>query len=304
MGKFLGILWLLVLALAVQVQAQELNCKVQVVASKITTTDPKVFKTLETTIYEFLNNRKWTNDMFKPEERIDCSLIINIIEDLGGNNYKATANIALSRTGYNTSYNSPLLNYADGNFNFTYAEFQPVQFNDNVFNSNLASLLAYWSYIMIGMDYDSYSLKGGTPYYNKALTILNNVPQSQASDQSTGWKPFDGNRNRSILLDEILKPRLEVMREVAYEYHRKGIDAMFDNVNTGRAAVLAALKKMERLAESDPNSMILQLFFDAKRAEIISLFTKAPPGERNDAYNILVKLDGKKSEMYNAMKKG
>jgi hypothetical protein len=302
MGKFLGILWLMVLSLGVQ--AQELNCKVQVVASKITTTDPKVFKTLETTIYEFLNNRKWTGDNFKPEERIDCSLIINITEDLGGNNYKATANIGLSRTGYNTSYNSPILNYADANFNFTYAEFQPVQFNDNVFNSNLASLLAYWSYILIGMDYDTYSLKGGTPHFSTALTILNNVPQSQANDQGTGWKPFDGNRNRAILLDEILKPRLEVVREVEYEYHRKGIDVMFENANTGRATILAALKKMERLAESDPNSMVLQLFFDAKRAELISMFTKAPPGERNEAYNVLVKLDGKKTEMYNQMKKG
>jgi hypothetical protein len=302
MGKFLGIFWLLVLSMSMH--AQELNCKVQVVASKITTTDPKVFKNLETTIYEFLNNRKWTGDNFKPEERIDCSLIINITEDLGGNNYKATANIALSRTAYSTSYNSPLLNYADGNFNFTFAEFEPVQFNDNVFNSNLASLLAYWSYILIGMDYDTYSPKGGTPYFNKALTILNNVPQSLAGDQGTGWKPFDGNRNRSILLDEVLKPRLEVIREVAYEYHRKGIDVMFENANGGRATILAALKKMERLAESDPNSMVLQLFFDAKRAELISMFTKAPPAERNEAYNVLVKLDGKKTEMYNQMKKG
>lgn len=302
MAKLLGIFWLLVLALGVQ--AQELNCKVQVVASKITTTDPKVFKTLETTIIEFMNNRKWTNDNFKPEERIDCSMIINITEDLGGNNYKATASIQLSRTAFNTSYSSPVLNYADPNFAFSYTEYDPIRFNDNVFSNNLASLLAYWSYIMIGMDYDTYSLKGGTPYFNKALTILNNVPQNQANGQSTGWQPFDGNRNRSILLDEILKPRLEVMRTVAYEYHRMGLDVMFDNTTEGRAVILASLKKMERLSESDPNSMILQLFFDAKRTELISMFTKAPPGERNEAYNILVKLDGKKTEMYNQMKKG
>ncbi len=302
MAKLLGLFWLLIMTLGVQ--AQELNCKVQVVASKVSSTDPKVFKTLETTIFEFLNNRKWTGDVFKPEERIECSIIINITEDLGGNNYKATANIQLSRIAYNSSYNSPVLNYADPNFSFSYTEYEPVQFNDNVFNSNLASLLAYWSYVMIGMDYDTYSLKGGTPYFNKALTVLNNVPQSQASGQSTGWKPFDGNRNRSILLDEILKPRLEVLREVAYEYHRKGLDLMFDNTSTGRAAVLAALKKMERLAESDPNSMVLQMFFDAKRTELIGMFTKAPPGERNEAYNVLVKLDGKKTELYNQMKKG
>lgn len=302
MAKLIGVLWLLVMALGVQ--AQELNCQVQVVASKITSTDPKVFKTLETTIVEFLNNRKWTSDVFKPEERIDCSIIINITEDLGGNNYKATASIQLSRIAFNSSYSSPVLNYADPNFAFTYTEFEPVQFNDNMFNSNLSSLLAYWAYIMIGMDYDTYSLNGGTPYFNKALTVLNNVPQSLGNGQGTGWQPFDGNRNRSILLDEILKPRLEVLREVQYEYHRKGLDLMFENTATGRATILAALKKMERLAESDPNSMVLQLFFDAKRPELINMFTKAPPGERNEAYNILVKLDGKKTDMYNQMKKG
>lgn len=302
MAKLLGIFWLVLLTFAVS--AQELNCNVQVVASKITSTDPKVFKTLETTIFEFMNNRKWTGDVFLPEERIECSFIINITEDLGGNNFKATANIQLSRTAYNSSYNSPILNYADPNFSFSYTEFEPVQFNENMFNSNLASLLAYWAYIIIGMDYDTYSLNGGTPHFNKALTVLNNVPQNMGAGQSTGWQPFDGNRNRSILLDEILKPRLEVIREAAYEYHRKGLDLMFENTATGRAAILAALKKMERLAESDPNSMILQMFFDAKRTELIGIFTKAPPGERNEAYNVLVKLDGKKTDMYNQMKKG
>ncbi len=301
MGRLLLICCLLVLGLTLK--AQELNCKVQIIAQKVTTTDPKVFKTLETAIFEFMNNRKWTPDVFKPQERIDCSLIINITEDLGGNNYKATANMQLSRLGYNSSYSSPLMNYADGSFNFTYVEYQPIEFNENMFNSNLASLLAFYSYVMIGLDYDSYSLKGGTPHFNKALTVLNNVPQNLAGDQSTGWKPFDGLRNRSILIDEILKPRLEVLREVTYEYHRKGLDLMFDNVNGGRAAILAALQKMERLAESDPNSMILQMFFDSKRAELINIFSKASPAEKNSAYNVLVKLDAKKADAYLQMKK-
>lgn len=284
-------------------KAQELNCKVQVVAQKIATTDPKVFKTLETSIFEFMNNKKWTGDVFKPEEKIECSLIINIVEDLGSNNYKATVNMQVSRPAFNSNFNSPLLNFADGSFNFTYVEFQPIEFNENMYNGNLASLLGFYAYIMIGLDYDSYSLKGGTPHFNKALMVLSNVPQNLGANQSDGWKPFDGLRNRSILIDEILKPRLEVMREASYDYHRKGLDLMFDNVTAGRAAILGALQKMERLAESDPNSMILQMFFDSKRTEIINIFTKASPAEKNAAYNILVKLDGKKAETYMQLKK-
>lgn len=295
------ICWLVVAALGVQ--AQELNCKVQVLAQKITTTDPNVFKTLETSIFEFMNNRKWTSDVFTPEERIECSLIINITEDLGGNNYKATANMQVSRVAFNSSYSSPLLNYADGSFNFSYVEFQPIEFNENIYNSNLASLLAYWSYIMIGLDYDSYSLNGGTPHFNKAMTVLNNVPQNLGNDQSTGWKPFDGLRNRSILIDEILKPRLEVLREVSYDYYRKGLDLMYENPTAARASILGALQKMERLAESDPNAMVLQMFFDSKRNELINIFTKASPTEKAMAYNLLVKLDGKKADMYLQMKK-
>ncbi|CAN5191549.1 DUF4835 family protein [soil metagenome] len=292
---------LLVLTLAVR--AQELNCKVQIISQKITTTDPKVLKTLETTIFEFMNNRKWTGDVFKPLERIECSFIINITEDLGSNNYKATANMQVSRIAYNSGYSTPLINYADGNFNFTYVEYQPIEFNENTFNSNLASLLAYYAYVFIGLDYDSYSLKGGTPYFLKAQQIRTNVPQNLPASQGTGWQPTDGLRNRQIMIEDILRPRFEVIREASYEYHRKGLDVMFDNVQAGRAAILAAIQKMERLAESDANAMILQMFFDAKRAELIKMFSKASPGEKANAYNTLVKLDPKKAELYLEMKK-
>ncbi len=285
--------------------AQELNCKVQILAQKITTTDPKVFQTLETAIFEFMNNRKWTGDVFRPEERIEVSFIINVTEDLGSNNYKATANIQVSRIAFNSSYSTPLLNYADGNFNFTYVEYQPIEFNENLFNSNLASLLAYYAYIALGMDYDTYSPKGGTPYYLKAQMIRNNVPQNLPASQGTGWQPQDGGgqRNRQIMIETTLNPRFEVLRDVAYDYHRKGLDVMFDNVATGRAAILTAIGKMERLAESDANAMILQMFFDSKRAELISLFSNGTPGEKASAYNLLVKLDARKADLYLEMKK-
>lgn len=302
MVRILCICCLVLFAFATK--AQELNCKVQVIAQKATTTDPKVFKTLETAIFEFMNNRKWTNDVFKPEERIECSLIINITADAGGNNYNATANMQVSRIAFNSSYSSPLLNYADPNFNFSYVEYQPIEFNENIFNSNLASLLAYYAYMMIGLDYDSYSFKGGTPYFVKAQSIVNNVPQSIPGDQLSGWRPQDnGQSNRNIWVESWLMPRFEVLREVSYQYHRKGLDVMFDNPTSGRAAILAVIKKMERLAESDPNSMILRMFFDSKRAELINIFSKASPAEKTDAYNILVKLDARKADAYSNMRK-
>lgn len=284
--------------------AQELNCTVQIMAQKVTTTDPKVFQTLETAIFEFMNNRKWTGDVFKPEERIECSLIINITEDRGGNNYSATANMQVSRIAYNSGYSTPLLNYADGSFNFTYVEYQPIEFNENMFNSNLSSLLAYYAYVFIGLDYDTYSPRGGTPHFTKAQLIRNNVPINLPENQANGWQPTDNAlRNRHVMVENILNPRLEVIRDVNYDYHRKGLDIMFDNVAKGRAAILAALQKMERLGESDANTMILQMFFDSKRAEIINIFSKASPAEKTSAYNTLVKLDPRKADLYLDMKK-
>jgi hypothetical protein len=157
--------------------AQELNCKVQVVSQRATTTDPQVFKTLETAIYEFMNNRRWTNDNFTANERIECSIMLNITDDPGTGRFIATATVQSSRPVFNSSYNSVLLNISDPAWQFEYVQFQPLQYNDNVYQYSLTSLLAFYAYIIVGLDYDSYSLKGGTPYFEKAQQVLNTVPQ-------------------------------------------------------------------------------------------------------------------------------
>lgn len=279
--------------------AQELNCKVTVLAQRLQTADPRIFKTLETAIFEYLNNRKWTNDVFLPEERIECAMLINITDEAGSNNYKATVSIQVARPGYNSTYNSPVLNHSDKEWLFEYVEFQPIVFNENAFNDNLSSLLGYYAYLIIGMDYDTYSLKGGTPYFNKAQTILNNVP---SGDNNPGWRPFDSQRNRYWIIENLLNPRYDVMREVAYQYHRQGIDVMYDNVTNGRQVVINCLQKMEKVAIDFPNAMIFQMFFNAKREELIKMFSEASPNEKTTALNLLQKIDATNQDKYNAIK--
>lgn len=280
--------------------AQELNCKVTVLTQRLQTADPKIFKTLETAIFEYMNNRKWTNDVFMPAERIECALLINITDDVGSNTYKATVSIQVARPGYNSTYNSPVLNHSDKEWVFEYVEFQPIVFNENSFNDNLSSLLGYYAYLIIGMDYDTYSLKGGTPYFNKAQTILNNVP---GGDNNPGWRPFDSQRNRYWIIENLLNPRYDVMREVSYQYHRQGIDVMYENVVNGRQVVINCLQKMEKVATDFPNTMIFQMFFNAKREELIKMFSEASPNEKTTALNLLQKIDATNQDKYNAIKK-
>lgn len=293
---------LFTLILVKPLTAQELNCKVTVLTQRLQTADKKIFSTLQTSIFEFMNNRKWTDDVFQPEERIECSMLINVTDELGSNQYKATVSIQVSRTAFNTSYSTPILNYADKDWVFTYVEYQPLEFNENQFTDNLTSMLAFYAYYIIGLDYDTYSLQGGTPYFQDAQTVLNNVP-SNLGDNAPGWKPTDGQRNRYWMLENTLSPKFEVMREINYQYHIKGLDVMYENTTNGRQVILAMLKKMQPIVERYPNAMIIQMWFDAKREELIKMFTGAPPAEKIQAYNLLVKLDATNQDKYNAIKK-
>jgi hypothetical protein len=300
MIKTVTILFILVSFLAVPVTAQELNCKVQVVTQRATTTDPQVFKTLQTAIYEFMNNRKWTSDTYAPNERIECSIFLNITDDNGSGRFGATATIQASRPVFNSSYNSVLLNIADQNWVFEYIQFQPLEYNNNVFISNLTSLLAFYAHLIIGLDNDSYALKGGTVNFERALQVLNNVPQN--SDFSVGWRPTDNVRNRYWLIENILNPRFEVFRQINYEYHRNGMDKMYDNPTAARQVITSNIKKLEAVAASTPNAMIMQQFFAAKSQELINIYSKASPQEKNEMSNLLTKLDPVNGQKYAAMK--
>lgn len=277
---------------------QELNCKVEITSAKLQTADPKIFQTLKTSVYEFMNNRKWTNDNFRMEERIECSMFINVTEETNVNVFKAQVNVQSSRPVFNSDYQTVLLNHIDKEWVFEYTEFQPLDFNENDFISNLTSMLAYYAYLIIGLDYDCYSLNSGTPFYQKAQTIVNTVPSNLSSDIVPGWKPFDNDKNRYWIIDNLLNVQYAPLREALYLYHRKGLDVMYDNPNNGRQVILNSLSKVGEVAEEYPNAIGIKLFFNAKNEEIVNIFAGAPPNEKAAAVQILYKADPSNNTKY------
>ncbi|HXH19699.1 MAG TPA: DUF4835 family protein [Chitinophagales bacterium] len=289
---------LFLLLLSTSSYPQELNCKVEITAQKLQTTDIKIFRTLETSVYEFMNNRKWTNDVFRQEEKIECSLFINVTEEVATNVFRAQVNIQSSRPVFNSDYNSVLLNHIDRDWVFEYSEYQPLEFNENDFISNLSSMLAFYAYLIIGLDYDSYSLNGGTPYLQKAQTIVNTIPSNLSSDAAPGWKPFDNDKNRYWIIDNLLNVRYNAVREAIYLYHRQGLDVMYEDAARARQLVLACLRKVSEVAEEYPNSIAIKLFFNAKSEELINIFAGAPPNEKTNAVQLLYKSDPTNSSNY------
>ncbi|TAE91266.1 MAG: DUF4835 family protein, partial [Bacteroidetes bacterium] len=230
MHKYL--LSLLLMACLNQTWAQDVNCKTIILDNQIQLTDKRIFRSLEQAITEFVNNNKWTNDKIQPNEKIELTIqLIPSKFDVQSNGIEASAQIICQRPVYGSTYTTNTLNILDEDWRFTYVEFQRMEFNENSFTSNLTSLIAFYVNYAIGLDYDSYSLLGGTPYFNKALAVVNNA---QNSDGSSGWKPFTRNlRTRYNLVDNILNPRFEPVREAYYKYHRQGLDLMHKDVETG-----------------------------------------------------------------------
>lgn len=276
-------------------QAQELQARISVLASKISSqVDKKVFQTLQSVLNNFINNRKWTNDNFQSGEKINCSFLINIDKELGDNSYKATLTVQAARPVYNTTYESPLINFQDDNLSFRYVEFQPIEFNENRVQgsdpeaANLTATLAYYVYIILGMDYDSYSLRGGDAYFQKAWNIVNNAPEGK---DITGWKQFDGLRNRYFLAENINNSRFALMHDAIYTYYRTGLDNFYDKEDEGRNGIMNSLNYLNRINTDNPNSMLIQFFFQGKSSELVKIFSKANPDLRARAKDILGKLD-------------
>lgn len=287
--------------------AQELKARVTVLANRIgTQVDRKIFQTLEKGLNNFLNNRKWTSNVYQPQERIECSFLINIDRALSNNGFVATLTVQAARPVYNSSYLSPLVNFQDPNFAFRYVEFQPLEFNENRVQGNdpmvgnLTAVLAYYVYIILGVDHDSFALKGGDPYFQRAQNIVNNAPDSR---EITGWKAFDGMRNRYWLAENLLSPRYTLVHDAVYEYFRMGFDKLQENPAEGRKNVLEALRKLQQVNLEQPNSMVMQFFFQGRSDELIKLFAKAPPEEKNAARDLLMKLDITNGPSYQAQLK-
>ena len=279
---------------SVQAFAQEFNASVQVTAQQVEGTDKKIYQTLQQAIYEFINNRKWSNYQYKVEERIECTFLITITERVSSDEFKGKLNLVIRRPIYKTNYNSVLINHVDNDINFKYIEYQPLDFDENTFTSNLTSLLAYYVNIVLGYDGDSYSLFGGTPYFEKAQSILNSAQNATES----GWKAFESTKNRYWLIENIMNTTYSPIREASYKFHRLGLDVMTENIENGRTAVSESLELLRKVNRQKPGLFLLQLFLDAKRDELINVYSQAAPIDKTKAINILKEIDPSNSSKY------
>lgn len=285
----------LISAFTTTAHSQELQARITVNASQISSkVNKNVFQTLQTVLNNFLNNRKWTNEAFQPNEKISCNFLLTINEAQESNIFKAALTIQAARPVYNTAYDSPLINFIDNDVVFRYVEFQPVEFNENrvagsdAMASNLTAILAYYVNIILGLDFSSFALRGGDAYFLKAQNIVNNAPGSR---DIVGWTAFDGQRNRYWLMENLTNSKYALMHEVFYGYYRLGLDNMYENAAEARKAILNTLNLLNNINTSNPNAMILAFFFQGKSNELIKIFKKAPADERSRAMDLLTKLD-------------
>jgi len=282
--------------------SQELTARISVNASQVSSqTDKKIFQTLQSGVTNFLNTRKWTNETFKTNEKIVCNFLINVTEAMGGNVYKATITVQAARPVYNTTYETPLINFQDESFTFKYVEYQPIEFNENRVTgsdplaSNLSATLAYYAYVILGLDFNSFSLRGGDPFFQKAQIIVNNAPEGR---DISGWKAFDGLRNRYWLIENLTNNRYAIVHDAFYSYYRLGMDLLYENEAAGRTGILNTIGQFNTMNNDIPNTMIVQFFFQGKATELIRIFKKGTPEEKQKAQEMLVKLDISNSNRY------
>lgn len=275
--------------------AQELQARVTVLSNRVTTNiDRKIFTTLQNQLTNLLNNRKWTNDSYKQNEKIECSFILNIESVLEPNIYKASLNIQAARPVYHSSYQAAMINFQDADVVFKYLEFQPVEFNENRVQgtdasaANLTAIFAFYAYTILGLDYDSFAPKAGEPYFRKAQNIVNNAPEGRGI---SGWRIFDGLRNRYWLNENLINTRYNTIHDIIYGYYRKGLDNLYDKDTEARAGVINALIQLQTFGKENPNTMIQQFFMQGKYQELVGIFKKAPAGEKAKARELLSELD-------------
>ena len=288
--------FLLILVVAFKISsAQELKANITVVSNQVgNNVSQNVFRTLQTALNNFINTRKWTPDNFQQNERIECSFFLNLQPTGDLNVYNASLTIQAARPVYNTSYLSPIINFKDENVIFKYVEFQQLEFNENRISgsdalvSNLTAVIAYYAYMILAFDYDSFSPRGGDPYFQKAQNIINNAPDGRGI---SGWKAFDGVRNRYWLVENMLNSRYTIMHDVYYNYYRLGMDKLYEDENASRVEVLNVLNLLNNFNTDNPNKMINQFFFQGKSTELIKIFSKAPQQDKARASELLQKMD-------------
>jgi Domain of unknown function (DUF4835) len=293
---------LAMIVFAPRIKAQELQANVAVIANRLpSTVDHKQFQTLQSALYNFINGRQWSNESFKSNEKIVCNFLINIASVADNNTYQATLTVQAGRPVFNTSYQSPLINFQDESFTFRYVEYQNLDFNDNrvagsePYTANLTAEIAYYIYMILGLDFDTFSVRGGDPYFQRALNIVNNAPEGS---NINGWKPFDGIRNRYWLIENLTNSKYSLVHDAYYSYFRTGLDQMYDKDADARTAILNALNMLNTINTENPNLMIMQFFFQGKGNELSHVFQKSPPDEKARAVDLLTKLDVSNANKY------
>jgi hypothetical protein len=278
-------------------KGQELNASVTINATQVQTSDRGIFKDMKTSIEQFLNSRKWTSDGFKTHEKINCNFLITITKMPAIGSFTASVQVRSSRPVFNTNYSSLMFNFADREWEFEYIESLPLEYNDNTFTTNLTSMLAVYAYLIIGADYDSFSELGGTPYFQKALNVVNNAQQSNMP----GWQALGSNRNRYSIVENYNNSQLTELRKAIYSYHRLGLDTFDKEPDKSREVIIKGLRDIKKVRDVNPNSILVISFFDAKGKELANIFSDGNIQLRKEAYDIITSIDPSNRSSYDKM---
>lgn len=300
--KQITILFLFLACFTSRSFSQEILCSVNINADQVVNTDKKIFTTLKTELTNFINNKKWTNDEFTPDEHIEMNITISITERVSTNSFKSTITVTSRRPCFKTDYKSQTFNHVDEEFQFDYIEYQPLDYNENSFASNLTHVLAFYTYMVIAIDYDTFSLNGGTQYFQKANNLVQ-VAQSSPGNIS-GWRAFEKTKNRYWLVNDFLNPNYKFLRTALYDYHRLGIDIMYEapSLESGRQKIADAIESLKTIHNRIPGSFLMQDFFQAKQLELVSIFSNSPTAQKNKIYQTLVLIDPGNASRYDKLR--
>src|SRR5690606_7325564 len=292
------LLFVFVLCAVYSAAAQDLNARVEILSPQVQNTNKRALEVLQKAVSDFLNNRSWSANQLQPEERIDCSFVITINEWDGSSNFKARAQIVSTRPVFNSSYNSPVLSISDDNFNFSYTEGQLMDYSDQQYMNNLTSLLAFYAYVIVGLDADTFEQNGGTPFYNAAQNIVNYAQNTGFN----GWRSMEGTNNRFWLVNNLLDRRYQPIRDFLYSFYLKGLDTMADNANQARKAILQLLPLLQKVDRLAQGAVFNQVFFTAKSDELVGVFSGMGPQDRVQASNLLAEVDPANAGKYEQLR--
>ena len=286
-----------IISFGAPLMAQELNCTCTINSTQITTSDRGIFRDMKSAIEQFMNSRKWSGDSYKSHEKIKCNLLMTITKMPSVGNFSASIQVQSARPVFNTNYSSLIFNFADRDFEFEYIESLPMEYNDNTYTTNLTSMLAVYAYLMIGVDYDSFSELGGTPYFQRALAVVNNAQQSNRA----GWEPMNSNRSRYWIVENYNNGQMTEMRRAFYSYHRLGLDTFEKDPDKSREVIVRGLREVKKVRDVNPTSILVVSFFDAKSKELANLFSSGNVQVRREAFDIITTIDPSNRTAYEKM---